>query len=605
MIKTDGQSSSPADDFASLPEIVAFRASTQANQTAFIHHHAQTMAKITYAELQNRTTCLADFLNEQTMPRQRILLLYPTGIAFATALLACWSIDRIAIPVNLPDTQQSLGRLAGIIHDAKVAIILTTEEILRQMIQNDALQHLPAAPLTPQIKKMGLPSTPMRQHPVSPPIVATDALHFDHPSDRRPPSKIDSHAVALLQYTSGSTGTPKGVMVTHDNLLHNSRLIQQASKTSPDSISMNWMPLYHDMGLMTGIIHPLHVGFPSHLMSPLDFIRNPLYWIQSIARHGITHTGGPNFAYAICTKRFNADALQDGTLAKWQVAFTGAEPIQAETLERFTHRFESSGFRHTAFLPCYGLAEATVGVCWAGFQEGPVILQVDGEYAKHDVIVPPRSLEQTKRFVSSGKINSGMEVVIVDAETQTQLPEHQIGEIWCSGPSVAAGYWQKPEITEQVFNARLNGSTKPYLRTGDLGFISGCELYITGRIKDLVIIRGKNHYPQDIEQSVQKAHPSLRQGGCIAFSVEISGNEELIITQEIQTEPQPDLKDIMKCIRQVLAMDHQLSPYQILLLSPRSIPKTSSGKLQRMACKKMFMYNELKPIQTWTKGVAK
>lgn len=606
MIKTIEKSSAAVKNFASLPEILAFRALTQGEQAAFIHHLAPTtMTRVTYAQLESRMTRLADFLQDLTMPGQRILLLYPNGIEFAAAFLACLAAHRIAVPANLPDNAQAMIRLAGIIHDAKAAMILTTEEILRHLVRHDALRQLPAAPLIPPFNKPGLDTDNGLHAPHPLPIVATDIPYFLSSTVRRPPLTIDPRSIALLQYTSGSTGTPKGVMVTHDNLLHNSRLIRQASRTSPDSISMNWMPLHHDMGLMTGIIHPLHVGFPSHLMSPLDFIRNPLYWIQAIAGQGVTHTGGPNFAYAICAKRFNAEALKGISLANWQVAFTGAEPIHPETLENFVLRFESYGFRRTAFLPCYGLAEATVGVCWAGFQEGPFILEVDGEYAKHDVIVPPRSLKKTKPIVSSGKINSGMEVVIVDVDTRTHLPENQIGEIWCSGPSVAAGYWQKPEITQQIFCARLKGGDKSYLRTGDLGFICQGELFITGRKKDLIIIRGKNHYPQDIEKSVQQAHPSLRPGGSVAFSMEIAGSEELVIAQEIQTEPPSEVKDIMKCIHRVLATDHHLAPYQVLLLPPRSIPKTSSGKLQRSACKKMVMHNQLKPVYTWTKGAAK
>ena len=593
-------------DFLTVPEALAFRARHQPKQIAFTFLQGKERISITYEQLFHRVSRLAGFLIENGMQGKRAILLYPPGFDFIIGFFACLCVGVVAVPASPPATERLLNRIADIIKDADASMILTNREMLAHLKKLKTLHQLMAFPVANHLgkillKKAGFTTT-FDNGDI--PMVALDTLVAENSevldAEELSLKDISGDSIAFLQYTSGSTGSPKGVMVTHRNILHNSGLNQAANRISSGGVGLNWLPMYHDMGIITGIMHPVHIGFICHLMSPLDFIQDPLSWLRNISENQVTHSGGPNFAYALCVNRFDPQYLKGVDLSSWQVAFTGAEPICPETMRQFTQTFGPYGFRAESLMPAYGLAESTVGVCWSKYGQGAVFKEVDAEFLRHDIVAPPRSLSTTRQLISSGRIDGGLEISIVDPVERGILSEDQIGEIWVAGDSVAAGYWNKPSVSCEVFEAKVVDSPQAWLRTGDLGFISDGELYVTGRMKDLIIIRGKNHYPQDIESSVQNIHSSIRQGTVIAFSVEISGEESLVLVLEIRSESAAEYDEIIKSVRQTVSAEHQLVPYAIVLLAPQGIPKTSSGKLQRKRCKSLFENNDLHPVRIWT-----
>jgi acyl-CoA synthetase (AMP-forming)/AMP-acid ligase II len=359
---------------------------------------------------------------------------------------------------------------------------------------------------------------------------------------------------AFLQYTSGSTSQPKGVIVSHANLLHNEELIQQAFSQTESSVIVGWLPLYHDMGLIGNVLQTLYVGAQCVLMSPAAFLQSPFRWLQAISYAKATTSGGPNFAYDLCVRKISEEQRAQLDLSSWKVAFNGAEPIRPATLERFTEAFAPCGFNAEAFHPCYGLAEATLFV--TGKAAGSPRAQSFNvaELVKNRVVSSGGNGTENKRLVSCGVSFGEQTVVVVNPETRIEADTDEVGEIWVAGPSIAGGYWNQPEATRQTFHAQLAGDTqKKFLRTGDLGFVFDGELYVTGRLKDLIIIRGLNHYPQDIEQTVEQSHAALRPGCGAAFSVEIEGEEKLVVVQEVQRTRKAVDREIFEAIRQRVA----------------------------------------------------
>ncbi|HET7288465.1 MAG TPA: amino acid adenylation domain-containing protein, partial [Pyrinomonadaceae bacterium] len=417
--------------------------------------------------------------------------------------------------------------------------------------------------------------------------------------------ELSADSLAYLQYTSGSTATPKGVMVTHGNVLHNSASIHQGFGHTPDSRALTWLPHFHDMGLIDGIIQPLYGGFPVIIMSPASFLQQPLRWLEAVTRFQITHTGGPNFAYDLCLRRVNTEQRARLDLRSWRVAYNGAEPVRFETLRRFADEFRKCGFRWEAFYPAYGLAEATLKVTGGSSAEPPVICTVRADVLEqHRVVEAVPEQDDTRTLVGCGHEGFDTEIEIVDAETFRRCATEEVGEIWVHGPGVAAGYWMRPEETEARFHARLAEadelvSEKTYLRTGDLGFIRGGELFVTGRVKDLIIIRGRNLYPHDLELAVEQSHEALRAGGGAAFSLEVEGEERLVVVQELQARRRADLPAVIELIRQTLAEEFEVQPYAILLVKAGSVPKTSSGKIQRSACRTRFETGVFDALAEW------
>ena len=393
-------------------------------------------------------------------------------------------------------------------------------------------------------------------------------------------------------------------MVSHGNLWHNLDAIYNCFAHRKDSRGVIWLPPYHDMGLIGGVLQPLYGGFEVTLMSSVDFLQKPWRWLQAISRYRATTSGGPNFAYELCARKITESQLAQLDLSSWEVAFTGAEPVRAATIEEFSNTFAPCGFRREAFYPCYGMAEATLIVSGGASIKPPVIRAVAANALEQNRVVCSES-ENQRILVGCGQSLPDQQVIIVDPDSCTQCPPERVGEIWIAGSSVAQGYWQRPQETEQTFGAYLADSGNgPFLRTGDLGFINDGELYVTGRIKDAIIIRGQNHYPTDIERTVENSHPALRPGCGAAFGIELKGRERLVVVQEVERSYLRRLAatEVIGQLRQAVAAQHGLQVYAIVLVKTGSIPKTSSGKIRRYACRSGFKEGSLKVVFDWSEN---
>jgi amino acid adenylation domain-containing protein len=531
--------------------------------------------RLTYGELDRRARTIAAALRESLAPGDRALLLYPPGLEFIAAFFGCLYAGVIAVPAYPPRlNDRSQGRLRAVARDAEPLAALTTASILT------AAAALPI----PELAAVRW--------------IATDALEASAIELPEP----DPESIAFLQYTSGSTSTPKGVMVTHANLLHNERMIGEAFRQDEDSVVVGWLPLYHDMGLIGNVLQPLWAGGTCVLMSPVAFLQKPSRWLEAIHRYRGTTSGGPNFAYELCVRRIAEEQRAGLDLSSWRVAYNGAEPVRAETLERFAAAFAPQGFRPEAFYPCYGLAEATLFVSGGEAGTVPPVARLDAAALEAHEARParpegPENTEEARRLVSCGHAWAGQRIVVADPEADSrpasELPTGRIGEIWIAGPSVARGYWRNPEATERDFAARLESGEGPFLRTGDLGFLRDGELYVTGRLKDLIIIRGRNHYPQDLELTAERSHPDLRPGSGAAFSIEAAGEERLVLVQEVERRRRDGFEEVAEAVRGAVAREHEVQVHDVVLVRVGTVPKTSSGKIQRSACRALYLAGEL------------
>ncbi|MFP2926241.1 fatty acyl-AMP ligase, partial [Pyxidicoccus sp. 3LG] len=407
--------------------------------------------------------------------------------------------------------------------------------------------------------------------------------------------------MAFLQYTSGSTGSPRGVVLTHANLLHNSHAIQRCFEHDSNSVGVIWLPPYHDMGLIGGILQPLHVGFPVVLMSPLDFLARPMRWLQAVSRYRATTSGGPNFAYELCVRKATPELVSQLDLSSWSLAFNGAEPLHPATLQRFRETFAPCGFRPEAVYPCYGLAEATLIASGGRKAALPLQHSVRKDALEANEAVPVSSTDAgALTLVGCGTRLPDQELLIVEPQGRLPLPEGRVGEVWLRGPSIARGYWNRPEETEATFHARRadDPAAGPYLRTGDLGFLRDGELFITGRLKDLIIVRGRNHYPHDLERTAVACHAALRPGCSAAFGVEATGGEQLVLVQEVDTRKAFDAAALTEAIREAVAAEHGVVLHAVVLIEPGSLPKTSSGKVQRRATRAAWLEGQLQVVSS-------
>ena len=402
--------------------------------------------------------------------------------------------------------------------------------------------------------------------------------------------------------SSGSTGTPKGVMLSHANLLHNSGLISHGFEHTRSCSGVFWLPNYHDMGLVGGILQPIYIGRPNILMSPMSFLQKPIRWLRAISHYGAATSGGPNFAFDLCVDKISADQCRGLDLSKWELAFNGAEPIRPDTLERFVEKFAPYGFRREAFYPCYGLAEATLIVTGGYKKQAPVVKAFDSSKleVEHRAVESAADGITARPLVGSGSNFRDQRIAIVDPETATECEAGEVGEIWVRGPSVARGYWLRPEESSATFCAQLRDTGEgPFLRTGDLGFLCDDELFVTGRIKDLLIVRGVNHYPQDIEFTGEKSHAALRANAGAVFSFEAQGAEQVVLVQELERRQLGQADAAIEAIRRSVSRDHELQLDAILLIKAGSIPKTSSGKIQRHATRQAYLDGTLKVLAQW------
>ena len=547
---------------------------------------------ITYAELDRKARAVGAWLTHEGMAGKRVLLLYPSGLDFIAAFMGCLYGGAIAVPAYPPRKNRSVERIEAIAADADASVALTTRDVLDRF---DTL-------------KASAPSLEHLLWKVDSELDASWANRWKRPD-------ITGETLAFLQYTSGSTGTPKGVMLSHENLLHNSLRIMQAFEITRSQSGVFWLPSFHDMGLIGGILVPLYGGKFNVLMSPVAFLQKPLRWLQAIAKYRATISGGPNFAYELCVRKTTPEQRAALDLSSWSLAFNGAEPVRAETIKAFSDAFAVSGFRREAFYPCYGLAESTLMVTGGMKFEPPVTRSFDPlSIETGTIVVRPDDESSARRLVGSGRELDGQDVLIVAPQSAEPLPPGRVGEIWVSGPSVAQGYWNRPEETTATFGAMLHlpgGDAErmgrwrpnpgPYMRTGDLGFFDNGELFVTGRLKDLIIIRGRNHYPQDIEHAVEEASSLVRPGSVAAFDVEIEGRERVVVVAEIERgkRDKADVTAAFEAIRKRLAVEQEVAAEAIVLVRPNSIPKTSSGKIQRHACKRQFLDGDLSVVEQY------
>jgi acyl-CoA synthetase (AMP-forming)/AMP-acid ligase II len=420
--------------------------------------------------------------------------------------------------------------------------------------------------------------------------------------DGAPPARPQRGDIAFLQYTSGSTAAPKGVMVGHGNLIANSEMIRIAFANTRRSTYVSWVPLYHDMGLIVNVLQSLYVGALCVLMAPAAFLQRPLDWLRAIGEFRAEVAGGPNFAFDHCVARYRAGEMAGIDLSCWKLAFNGAEPVRADTLARFAATFAPHGFAATTPYPAYGMAEATLLISGGRRGAGPVLRRVSRQALQQNRVAPPAREEDAQLLVGCGRPLAGEDLAIVDPQSGRRCAAGEIGEIWVRGPHVAQGYWHNPEATRASFAGRIAGEDfSAWLKTGDLGFLDAAgEVFITGRIKDLIIIRGVNHYPQDIEHTAETCHPALRRHGAAAFGVnDATGEERLVVVQEVERgfRHRLDPREIAATIRAAIIREHDLAPYRIVLIRPGTLPQTTSGKIQRGLARTLWLAGALEVIE--------
>ncbi len=584
----DGSGWEPPDPSHMAPTLVGQlqqRAARYGGKLAFTFSRdgeENKVDRLTYEELDLRARRIAASLQRQGAAGERVLVLCPPSLDFIAGLFGCLYAGAVAVPVHPPVRDHLVPRVESIIEDAQPAFALSNVEMQARI----------KATVDGLVK-----GQPLRWS-------VTEAAGGD--GEWAAP-EIDPATIAMVQYTSGSTASPKGVVLSHGNLVHNLETIREAWKSGfdRDANGVFWLPPYHDMGLIGGIFETLYVGGHTVLMPPNAFIKRPMRWLEAISRHRALITAAPNFAYDMCVELSTPEQRAALDLSSWSAALCGAEPVRSATLQAFSDAFAPAGFRPETFLPVYGLAEATLLVSGGSDSPVPVVRHIDrGSLRERRVVEAPADKPTSLTLVGCGRPRGGQEVIIVDPEARRPCEPDEVGEIWVAGPSVAQGYWGRPELTEETFSARLADTGRgPFMRTGDLGFFRSGELYVTGRRKDLIIVRGSNHYPEDIELTVQACHPALMRGRGAVFSVAAGPDaaERLVVVQEVahQQLNQTELADIVDGIRTAVTEHHLIQADAVLLMDPLRIPTTSSGKVQRSACRQQFLDGQLEAVVEW------
>jgi acyl-CoA synthetase (AMP-forming)/AMP-acid ligase II/acyl carrier protein len=562
---------------------------------------------LTYEALHRQAMAIAAELQNAAAPGERAVLLFPPGLDFIAAFFGCLYAGIIAVPAAIPGRNRLTASIDAIFKASRPSLVLSTAD------------HRARAKQT-YVTEVSLADCPW---------IAVDQIPLKREQDWRNLRDGNQQAgqqIAFLQYTSGSTSVPRGVMLSHENVLYNASLIQTAFHTTEESHAVFWLPLFHDMGLIGGVIQPIYCGGSCTLMAPSTFLQRPALWLETISRTRASVSGGPDFAYDLCARKISSAQREQLDLSSWNLAFLGAERIRPQTIDRFVSTFADTGFQRKALFPCYGLAEATLMVSGGPRQTPPVVMHVDAEALASNRIdldpvpncgagVPPASdaagtaaPQITHALVACGENLPGQRILIVDPLSRMRLPDGHVGEIWVDGPSVASGYFEDAEATAEVFQAQLAHSSDPpaalggpFLRTGDLGFVHANQLFVTGRLKNLIIIRGRNHYPEDIEQTMNSAYEGLRVGYCAAFSAEIDNCDQLIVVQEVEPRGRNlDTSAAMQAIRTAIALRNDLDVYAVVLVAAGSVPKTSSGKTRRGTCRERYLAGELPIIASWT-----
>ncbi|MFC5412672.1 fatty acyl-AMP ligase [Larkinella bovis] len=569
--------------FKTIVETVRFRASQTPDRPAFIFlkDGEQEEEVRSYQQLHARASSLAGLLaNPAREPSERklCLLVYPQGLEFIEAFLGCLYAGIVAVPIAVPGKNRGSDKIGFLIRDAGIQTGLTTAktlELLQKNFGNDGWFR-------------------------SLSWVTTDTLPMTDTTDLPLPKPED---LALLQYTSGSTSQPKGVMVTHANIMANSAFIRHAFQNDSSSVSVCWLPSFHDMGLIDGIIQPLYCGFKAVLLNPVHVVQRPMRWLRAFRRYGGTYGGAPNFMFDFCVDRSTADERAELDLRSIRHLYNAAEPIRASTLHRFAEAFAISGFSRKSLFTCFGLAESTLAVTMCRVDCPPAFVTVDADaLTAGRILYQPAGTPGARELVSSGWPMNDSVVRIVDPQTGRVCEEGEIGEIWTMGPSVTQGYWHQPALSAEWFEGYTNTGEGPFLRTGDAGFFCKTEgLFVTGRLKDLIIIRGSNHYPQDIELTVEHSHEALASNAGAAFSIYTEKGEQLVVIHELKRValPTAPVQDIAHAILREVSLRHALAPVAVVLLRPNGVFKTTSGKVQRKACQQAFLDNSLAEHYRW------
>jgi acyl-CoA synthetase (AMP-forming)/AMP-acid ligase II len=561
----------------SLVQILQWRAQGQSDQRAyvFVADRGVETAALTFGDLDRRARAVAAQLVEMTRSGDRALLLFPPGLDFLVAFFGCLYAGVVAVPAVPPRRTRVRDSTATIASDCVPRVAITADNILHHARAQLDQTRAPRM----QWLSVDLPSRNGQAISAPPPARRSD--------------------LAFLQYTSGSTTAPKGVMVSHRQLLANLEMIRRAFGTEEASTYASWIPLFHDMGLILVALQALYAGATCIFMAPTTFVQRPWLWLWAIHDYRARVAGGPNFAYDTCVAHSHPERLAGLDLSHWQVAFNGAEPVHAETLDRFVTTFARYGFGRRAFYPCYGMAEATVMISGGDVKARPRTHVVDRDALQRGRAVAATSRAEAQTVVGCGRALHGERIVIVDPVTARPCDPRHVGEIWVSGPNVAAGYWQNPTASAATFNGYLAGSGEgPFLRTGDLGFVDADgELYPTGRLKEIIIVRGRNYYPQDIEWTIERSHSALRAHAGAVFTVSgRDGQDRLVVVQEIDpTVRSLDCGAATAAIRKAVVEEHELTVHTVVLIRPGTVPKTSSGKIQRNATREQYLDGELSP----------
>ncbi|MCO8124629.1 aminotransferase class I/II-fold pyridoxal phosphate-dependent enzyme [Stieleria sp. TO1_6] len=573
-----GNAVPPTDHYVSILE---HWVQHRPDEVAFRFTDVETLdIALTYKQLWEEVRGLAGYLQGKCRirPGDRVLLLYPPGLDFIVGFFACHAAGAIAVPAFPPRSNRKASRIRSIVVDADAKWALTTSVIADRLTGQTWHEDL----------------------------VGVQILGTDDPVcrdiDRYRMPAIDGNTLGVLQYTSGSTGSPKGVVLTQRNLVANAELIWHAFEPQRETVGLSWLPTYHDMGLVGGILMPMFLGCTNVLMSPMTFLQRPVRWLRAITKYGVTVTGGPNFSYQLCVDKIGEREMQGLDLKTLDIAFNGAEPIRPKTLEAFSQKFAPYGFRSSASLPCYGMAETTLIVTGGPKDPRPVMRSFDRfELDKKTVVAVDHQDDKARKLVGCGRVLPNETVLIVDPDSCEILPDDSIGEIWVDSPSVGAGYYQRKEATERTFQAVTHCGRGPFLRTGDLGFMYDEQLYVSGRLKDMIIVRGVNRYPQDIEETVERVCSIVQAGAVGAFAMEHDGREQLAIVAETVRVRDVDWDSQIQAIRRAVTAEHDLPPDAVYLVRNSSVPKTSSGKIQRHACLHAVRDNELKLIAKWVR----
>ncbi|MDT8394307.1 MAG: AMP-binding protein [Bacteroidales bacterium] len=565
--------------YSNLVEMLDDKALKYAEKIAIIelNHQGHEIGSITYHDLMQRSQSLAAVLLENDQKRDACLVMLSPGIDYVAAILGCIYAGIPAIPSFPPRPNKKNERFRSIVSSAKPSSVI---------LDKDSQIRLEKSALNSGIQ------------------LAAAEIHIENiPSSAHPPYKaphIRPQDVALLQYTSGTTGTPLGTMITHEGILHNSELIKTAFGHDDKLTVVGWLPPFHDMGLIGTLLQPLYTGGSNVIIQSNDFLKNPVIWLDSITKYRATTVGCPNFALDLLAERITPEQKKNIDLSSLKVFFCGSEPIHPGSVKGFVHAFAQCGFQEKMFLPCYGLAENTLMATGIHFSESPEYLFIDRKpLEKMGVISISDHRENGLGLVGCGKAWLDEEIKIVDTETRITLPEGQVGEVLIKSRSACLGYYNNPLQSNELFSSgeKMNGS-KPFMKTGDLGFIFNEQLFITGRIKEMMKIRGKNHYPYDIERTVEDCHHALQANACAAFHITKGQQEELVILQEIKRTAIRDLDgdEVVEAIRMAVSSEHEITAYAVALVSPGRIPRTSSGKIQRIKSRAMWLDHSLKTI---------